>query len=157
MGRNSRISLIQRALLPLALPFCALALMGFGARDSGGKQTGTETTNEPGFYRDRARDTPQNPEPPAEKNGAEFNGQDVLRVSGVVRLAGSAMWSSLVITGEQGEWYIEGAEREALMNLQQRNVTVEGRPDSEDMILANGQSLGKRLILRDVRIIDSSP
>jgi hypothetical protein len=155
MNRNSRCSaLIGKALLLCTLPCCALALTGFGARDAGGKG-GAETESEPGFYRDRVRENAQNPEPPAEKAGPEFNGKEILRVSGRVRLVGSAALSSLVISGEQGEWYVEGGEGDKLMSLQHQNVTVEGRPDSEEMILANGQRLGRRLILRDVRIIDS--
>jgi hypothetical protein len=137
------------------LPCCVIAFTGFGARDAGGRG-GAETAGGPGFYRDRAGENTRPPEPPAEKTGPEFDGRELLRVSGKVRLVGSAALSSLVISGEQGEWYVEGGERDKLMELQQRDVTVEGRPDSEEIILANGRRLGRRLILRDVRIIDSA-
>ena len=125
------------------LPCCALALTGFGARESGAKETAPET--EPGFYRDRM-ETPhlETPEPA---------GGEIVRVSGRVRLVGSALRSSLVVSGEEGDWYIEGGEQDLLMGLQHQNVTVEGRGYTEELILANGHHLGKRLILRDVRII----
>ncbi|MDR0583183.1 MAG: hypothetical protein LBG57_02380 [Treponema sp.] len=131
-------------LFALALFPCALALTGFGARESGAKETAPEAG--PGFYRDRAGAVERPPENPEQ-------GGEIIRVSGRVRLVGSAMRSSLVVSGEEGDWYIEGGDQELLTGLQQRNVTVEGRGYTEELVLANGQYLGKRLILRDARII----
>lgn len=123
------------------IPCCILALTAFGARETGAKET------EPGFYRDRDGGALETP-PPRQETGGEM-----VRVSGRVRLVGSAPLSRLVVSGEEGDWYIEGGDWDALMGLQQRNVTVEGRRYTEDLVLANGQYLGKRLILRDARLI----
>jgi hypothetical protein len=125
------------------LPCCAFTLMGLGAGES------TAPESEPGFYRDRTRETVETPELPPEESG-----EKTVRVTGRVRLVGTALRNSLVVSGEDGEWYIEGGDMDALTALQQQNVTLEGRLYSENMVLANGQYIGKRLILREVRIIE---
>ena len=106
--------------------------MGFGSKESGAKQQQNQ---------------------PVEENQKDFNHLPLVRVSGRVRLVGSMPFSSLVITGEKDEWYIEDNGRETFMALQQQTVLAEGRHDSIDLVLANGQHLGKRLILRDAKII----
>jgi hypothetical protein len=62
---------------------------------------------------------------------------------------------SLVITGEADEWYTDPKDQDKLMALQQRIVTVEGKLDSQEMTLANGVYLGRRLVLRDITVISS--
>jgi hypothetical protein len=77
-----------------------------------------------------------------------------LQVRGRVRLVGSMPLTSLVITdNDRHDWYVEGADRELIRNYEQGTIVVEGRPEYEDMILANGEKLGVRRYLRDIRII----
>jgi hypothetical protein len=134
---------LSRFLLLPILPCAVLALAGFGARESS-----SAGESEPGFYRDRTTETARRPEP------AESGEPELVTVSGRVRLVGSDFWKRLVIGGEDGEWYVEaGGDRDRLAALQQRKVTVEGWLSAEDVVMANGEYMGKRLILRDLRII----
>jgi hypothetical protein len=122
-------------LFPLLLAlFNAAPVMGFGAREA-------DHTDRAAAENTRARVNTQKPE--------------TIRVSGRVRLVGSSSRMSLVITGEKGEWYTEAKDRDKLMALQQRFVTVEGALVTQEMRLANGRYAGKRLILRDITVISS--
>ncbi|MDR1586649.1 MAG: hypothetical protein LBS57_04250 [Treponema sp.] len=77
-----------------------------------------------------------------------------VRVTGRVRLVGNGPRTEIVITGANGEWVTTRQDRDKLMFLQHRTVTVEGKLDYQEMKLANGKRLGRRLILRDITIIE---
>jgi hypothetical protein len=78
-----------------------------------------------------------------------------ITVSGRVRLVGTAIFSSLVITDEKDrDWYIEGADREKLFRMEQRTVKVKGTAEYQDIILANGENVGVRRFLRKITIIE---
>jgi hypothetical protein len=79
-----------------------------------------------------------------------------VELSGRVRLVGSEPFPELVITdaGDQ-DWYIESASRRTLQPYEQRSLTIRGKVELIELILANGYSLGIRRILSDVTVIDA--
>jgi hypothetical protein len=119
------------------LLFTAAALMGGGKKEEA----------DPPFYRDRNGPAPAAPERPA------LADLPLVRVSGRVRLVGSGMSLEYVITGADGEWYIEKQAQDRFRDLQQRTVTAEGRLEREELALLNGQKIA-RLTLREVSIIE---
>ncbi|MDR0316101.1 MAG: hypothetical protein LBH97_04290 [Treponema sp.] len=78
----------------------------------------------------------------------------IVVVSGRVRLVGSSPLTSLVISGENREWYVEPGEERKLMQLQQQIVTVEGREYYRDLTFVNGVSAGRRYFLKNIKIIE---
>ena len=80
-----------------------------------------------------------------------------VEVSGRVRLVGNSPLTSLVISGEDREWYVEAGEKEKLMHLQQQNVTVTAYEYYEDRVFANGTSAGRYYFLKDIIVIDPRP
>ena len=84
--------------------------------------------------------------------GKKDNAQPV-EVSGRVRLVGSSPMTSLVISGEEREWYIEQAEQGKLNHLQQQTVTVKAKEYYHDIVFANGTSGGRRYYLKDITVI----
>ncbi|MDR3172247.1 MAG: hypothetical protein LBU17_11615 [Treponema sp.] len=80
---------------------------------------------------------------------------ELIRVHGRVRLVGSMPLPGLVISDvENHDWYLEQADRALVAPYEQRILTVEGRVEYQDLILANGEKIGVRGFLRDVRIIE---
>jgi hypothetical protein len=83
--------------------------------------------------------------------------QEILRIQGRVRLVGNMPFPSVVITdNENNDWYVEDADMELLRNRQQETVTVEGVPEYQDLVLANGEKIGVKRFLRNIRIIAAS-
>ena len=80
--------------------------------------------------------------------------QERVTVSGTVRLVGNSPMTSLVITTEDREWYIEPAEEKKLMHLQQQTVTVNGTEYYDDYFFANGNSAGRHYFLKDITVLD---
>jgi hypothetical protein len=77
-------------------------------------------------------------------------------VKGRVRLVGTDLFSNLVITDEKDrDWYIAEQDRSLLSGYQQRTVTVKGRPDYRDIVLADGKKAGVRSYLLDIDIVDN--
>lgn len=76
-----------------------------------------------------------------------------VEVSGVVRLVGSSPMTSLVITGEGREWFVEPKEQQKLMHLQQQAVTVRAREYYQDMFFANGTPAGRHYFLKDITVL----
>jgi hypothetical protein len=85
--------------------------------------------------------------------GKKEPGQVKVTVSGTVRLVGSSPMPSLVITGEDREWYIEQAEEKKLFHLQQQNVTVSATEYYADYTFANGVTAGRRYFLKKITVI----
>ena len=77
----------------------------------------------------------------------------LVRVSGRVRLVGSAVFPELVISGESREWFIFKDEQSLLFEFQQRVVTVEGTESYVDLTFANGLPAGRRYTLKNIRLI----
>ena len=80
-----------------------------------------------------------------------------IEASGRVRLVGNSPMTSLVITGEDRDWYIESGENEKLMHLQQQDVIVIANEYYEDRIFANGTSAGRFYFLKDIVVVDPKP
>lgn len=89
------------------------------------------------------REEPPEPEPVKE----------IVRITGTVRLVGSASFSELVIAGDNKQWYVSREEMSKLMELQHRVVTLECVETIVEMQFANGRSAGVRYILSDIRIV----
>ena len=83
----------------------------------------------------------------------QYSEPQKIEASGRVRLVGNSPMTSLVISGEDREWYIEFKEQEKLMHLQQQNVTVIANEYYEDRVFANGTSAGRFYFLKDIIII----
>jgi uncharacterized protein YfeS len=77
----------------------------------------------------------------------------VIRVTGVVRLVGSANFPELLIDNSQTSWYIARDEADKLRDLQHRTVTVEGEETVTEMKFGNGLPAGTRRDLKNIRII----
>jgi hypothetical protein len=81
--------------------------------------------------------------------------EEVLQIRGRIRLVGNMPFPRLVITDESDQdWYLEGTDRDLLAAHEQRTLTVSGRTEYRDIILANGTKAGVRRFLRDVRLIE---
>jgi hypothetical protein len=80
-----------------------------------------------------------------------------VEISGRVRMVGSSPMTSLVITGESREWYIDAEEQEKFINLQQQIVTVRASEYYRDMAFANGRSAGRFYYLKNIVIISPKP
>ena len=76
-----------------------------------------------------------------------------VEVSGKVRMVGSSPMTSLVISGEDREWYIEREETKKLMEFQQQLVTVKAQEYYYDMVFANGTPAGRQYYLKNIVII----
>jgi hypothetical protein len=87
----------------------------------------------------------------------QYSETQKIEASGRVRLVGNSPMTSLVISGEDREWYIESGEKEKLMHLQQQNVTVIANEYYEDRVFANGTSAGRFYFLKDIIVIDPQP
>ena len=84
----------------------------------------------------------------------QYSEAQKVEASGKVRLVGNSPMTSLVISGEDREWYVEPAEKEKLMHLQQQNVTVTANEYYEDRVFANGTSAGRFYFLKDIIVIN---
>ena len=78
---------------------------------------------------------------------------EIVQISGVVRLVGTANFPELVITNSDGDWYITADERYKLHDLQQQTVTVEGEATVTERKSINGIFSITRRELKNVRII----
>ena len=76
-----------------------------------------------------------------------------IEISGKVRLVGSGPLPSLVISGEDREWYIDPKEEKKLIDLQHQTVTVKGREYYADLVFADGSSGGRQYYLRDITVV----
>ena len=76
-----------------------------------------------------------------------------VEISGTVRLVGSSPMTSLVITGEGREWFVEPGEQKKLMHLQQQAVIVRAKEYYYDRVFANGSPAGRHYFLKDITIV----
>jgi len=84
----------------------------------------------------------------------QYSEPQKIEASGRVRLVGSSPMTSLVISGEDREWYIEAGEKKKLMHLQQQDVIVIANEYYEDRVFANGTSAGRFYFLKDIVVVD---
>ena len=78
---------------------------------------------------------------------------NVVELTGVVRLVGSALMPELVISGRDMEWYVAKEEQHKLWDFQHRMVTVEGTETVMALTFANGLPAGERRTLKKIKII----
>jgi len=76
-----------------------------------------------------------------------------VEVSGRVRMVGNSPMTSLVISGEDREWYIEQGETKKLMDFQQQLVTVKAQEYYYDRVFANGAPAGRQYYLKNIVIV----
>ena len=76
-----------------------------------------------------------------------------VEISGMVRLTGTELTRSLVISTEDREWHIADEEQEKLMHLQQQIVTVKANEYYFDRFYANGLPAKRQYYLKDIVII----
>jgi len=79
--------------------------------------------------------------------------ENKVQVTGKVRLVGSEPFPELVISGSDGEFYIDREDVSKLRDLQQRTVVVEGTLTVRSYNYANGRPAGERRTLKDIKII----
>jgi len=87
----------------------------------------------------------------------QYSEPQKIEASGRVRLVGNSPMTSLVISGEDREWYVESGEKKKLMHLQQQNVIVIANEYYEDRVFANGTSAGRFYFLKDIIVVDPKP
>jgi hypothetical protein len=85
-----------------------------------------------------------------EKDGSK---PQKVEISGIVRMVGNSPFSSLVISGEDREWYIVPEEQKKLMDLQHQMVTVKGQEYYYDRTFANGTYAGRQYYLKKIVIV----
>jgi hypothetical protein len=85
-----------------------------------------------------------------EKDGTKLQN---VEVSGIVRMVGSSAMTSIVITGDSREWYIDAEEQKKFINLQQQIVTVKASEYYRDLFFANGRSAGRFYYLKNIVIL----
>jgi len=76
-----------------------------------------------------------------------------VEISGKVRMVGNSPMTSLVISGENREWYIEPKEEKKLINFQQQTVTVRADEYYYDRVFANGASAGRQYYIKNIVVI----
>jgi len=76
-----------------------------------------------------------------------------VEVTGRVRLVGTSRFPTLVISGEERDWFIADEERERLMALQQQVVTVRAQKHTYEVFFANGLVSHRHYVLRDTVIV----
>lgn len=76
-----------------------------------------------------------------------------VQITGTVRLVGSGPMAEVLISGQNGQWYIAKEDKRKLAELQHRTVTVEGVETVEELFFANGHSAGTRHTLSRIKII----
>jgi len=79
--------------------------------------------------------------------------RQIVQVTGVVRLVGTANFPELVLTDSEGDWHITADEKYKLQDLQQQKVTVEGEATITEKKSINGIFTIKRRVLKNVRIL----
>jgi hypothetical protein len=94
-------------------------------------------------------------EEPVKTDDAELFPEGIIRVRGRVRLVGSMPMPRLVISDSgDRDWYVEDADKNRIAGYEQQTITVEGRAEYHDIILANGKKIGVRRFLRDITVIE---
>lgn len=79
--------------------------------------------------------------------------ETVIQVTGVVRLVGTALFSDIVITGSENEWYVDIDDMDKLHDLQHRTVTVEGVETVRELKSASGLITIIRRELKKIKVI----
>jgi hypothetical protein len=111
----------------------------------------------PGFIFSGGQGEPAVPEEPVLSGEGLYDralpGQ-ILELTGRLSLRGSEPFPDLVFTDAEGrEWYIARENRRLLSGYEARILTVRGRLEIQEMILADGRNLGSRRVLSEIEIV----
>jgi hypothetical protein len=136
-------------ILGLAAGFAMLCLFSGGIYPFGKKD---EAAQEAVIQEDKPVQGPESQAEPSPYDTA-VQGQ-LVEVTGIIRVVGNEPFSELVITEEGMQtWYIEEESKALLGGYQQRNITIRGTVELQEMILANGRHLETRRILKGISLI----
>ncbi|MDR2419061.1 MAG: hypothetical protein LBD79_08400 [Treponema sp.] len=87
---------------------------------------------------------------------ARGQADDVVEVTGRVRLVGNVPFAEFVITdANEQDWYIDTDSHPVLATYEQRVITVRGVLELLDLVLANGRRVGMRRVLHNVRLVEA--
>ena len=78
---------------------------------------------------------------------------DVVKITGVVRLTGTAHFPEIVISADDCEWFVVKDEAGIFFEMQYQIVTIEAEESVKELRFANGISAGVRRELRNIRIL----
>jgi hypothetical protein len=111
----------------------------------------------PGFIFPGGQGEPPLPEEPVVSGQCLYDraqtGQ-ILELTGRLSLRGNEPFPDLVVTDADGrEWYIARENRKLLSGYEDRSLTVRGRLEIREMILADGQNRGVRRILSEIVLL----
>jgi len=90
---------------------------------------------------------------PKAANWAQAATGERVTLTGTVRVVGNAPFTETVITDAKGhDWYMDADGAALLRGMEHKPVTVTGTVERKPMTLANGKSLGDRLLLSKVAV-----
>ena len=93
-------------------------------------------------------------EPAANPDWTQVKEGDRVIVSGKIRLVGSAVSNSLVLTDSSDkDWYVDDAEREKLALMEQREATLSAVVRLEPLKLADGTELPDKRVLTGIELV----
>ncbi len=76
-------------------------------------------------------------------------------ISGRIRLVGSAMSNSLVLTDKSDkDWYVDDAEREKLARMEQREATLSAVVRLDPIKFADGTELPDKRVLTGIEVVE---
>ncbi|MCL2834638.1 MAG: hypothetical protein FWD78_15825, partial [Treponema sp.] len=72
---------------------------------------------------------------------------DEIVITGTVRIVGSAMFPSMVITDNNDcDWYVENEDKDKLSDLEQCEVKVRGKPEYEQLVISGEKMVVKHYL-----------
>jgi hypothetical protein len=156
---------VRRFMPPALLCFLFFSLgvpvFALGRRDTGAKPA-TDAVQAPAVAPEPVTPAAGATTPPttpdaltaAGPNGTLVHTGDQVELSGQIRLLGSEPFPDLVLTDPEGrDWYMERQYRQILQSYEHQMVSIRGKVELRDMVLANGYSLGIRRFLSDVELV----
>jgi hypothetical protein len=93
-------------------------------------------------------------EPAANPDWTQVKEGDRVIVSGKIRLVGSAVSNSLVLTDSSDkDWYVDEAERDVLALMEQRETTLSAVVRLEPIKFADGTELPDKRVLTGIELV----
>ena len=93
-------------------------------------------------------------EPAANPDWTQVKEGDRVIVSGKIRLVGSAVSNSLVLTDSSDkDWYVDEAERDVLALMEQRETTLSAVVRLDPIKFADGTELPDKRVLTGIEVV----
>jgi len=93
-------------------------------------------------------------EPAANPDWASVKEGDRITISGKIRLVGSAVSNSLVLTDSSDkDWYVDEAERDVLALMEQRETTLSAVVRLDPIKFADGTELPDKRVLTGIELV----